>query len=142
MARKCKNGRKTKAAPEQSQCTNAEIAEAFRRFEAVNSTPRGELNYINPFTLLLAVLLSAQETPTRVNRATPDLFRLADTPEKMIKLGEERVRDLIKTIGLYRIKAKNMIAMSQQLIAQHAGEIPRDRDALPHCLVSAARPPT
>ena len=112
------------------QWTTAEIAEAFRRFEAANPVPRGELEHINPFTLLVAVVLSAQATDAGVNKATPALFKLADTPEKMVKLGEARVRDLIKTIGLYRTKAKNVIALSQQLIDEHGGKVPHDREAL------------
>ena len=82
------------------------------------------MHYINPFTLLVAVVLSAQATDAGVNKATPALFALAETPEKMVALGEARVRDLIKTIGLYRTKAKNVIALSQQLIAQHGGKVP------------------
>jgi endonuclease-3 len=112
------------------QWTTAEIAEAFRRFAAANPAPRGELAHINPFTLLVAVVLSAQATDAGVNKATPALFQLADTPEKMVKLGEPRVRTLIKTIGLYRTKAKNVIALSRQLIAEHGGKVPHDRDAL------------
>jgi endonuclease-3 len=112
------------------QWTTAEVEEAFRRFAAANPTPRGELQSINPFTLLVAVVLSAQATDAGVNKATPALFKLADTPEKMVKLGETRVRALIKTIGLYRTKAKNLIALSRMLIAQHGGEVPHDRDAL------------
>ena len=108
----------------------AEIEEAFRRFAAANPDPRTELQSINPFTLLVAVVLSAQATDAGVNKATPALFALADTPEKMAELGEARVRDLIKTIGLFRTKAKNVIALSQQLIAQHGGKVPHDRDAL------------
>jgi len=112
------------------QWTEAEVEEAFRRFTAANPDPRTELQSINPFTLLVAVVLSAQATDAGVNKATPALFALADTPEKMVELGEARVRDLIKTIGLYRTKAKNVIALSQQLIAQHGGKVPHDRDAL------------
>ena len=112
------------------QWTAAEVQEAFRRFQAANPNPRGELQYINPFTLLVAVVLSAQATDTGVNKATPALFNLADTPEKMSKLGEARVRALIKTIGLYRTKAKNVIALSKQLVAEHGGNVPHDRDAL------------
>jgi len=112
------------------QWTNAEIEEAFRRFAAANPTPRGELEHINPFTLLIAVVLSAQATDAGVNKATPALFKLADTPEKMIKLGEARVRSLIKTIGLYRTKAKNVIGLSRILVAEHGGKVPYDRDAL------------
>jgi endonuclease III len=112
------------------QWTSAEVEEAFRRFAAANPNPRGELQSINPFTLLVAVVLSAQATDAGVNKATPALFKLADTPAKMVKLGEPRVRALIKTIGLYRTKAKNLIALSRMLIAQHGGEVPHDRDAL------------
>jgi endonuclease-3 len=112
------------------QWTAAEVEEAFRRFAAANPNPRTELHSINPFTLLVAVVLSAQATDTGVNKATPALFALADTPEKMVALGEARVRDLIKTIGLYRTKAKNVIALSEQLIAQHGGKVPHDRAAL------------
>jgi endonuclease-3 len=112
------------------QWTPAEIEEAFRRFAAANPAPRTELQSINPFTLLVAVVLSAQATDAGVNKATPALFALADTPEKMAALGEAKVRDLIKTIGLYRTKAKNVIALSQQLIAQHGGKVPHDREAL------------
>ncbi len=115
---------------ESLQWTNAEIAEAFRRFEAANPVPRGELQHINPFTLLVAVVLSAQATDAGVNKATPPLFKLADTPEKMVKLGEARVRELIKTIGLYRTKAKNLIALSRKLVAEHGGKVPHDRAAL------------
>jgi endonuclease-3 len=112
------------------QWTPAEIEEAFRRFAAANPDPRGELHYVNPFTLLVAVVLSAQATDAGVNKATPALFALADTPEKMVELGEAKVRDLIKTIGLYRTKAKNVIGLSEQLIEKHGGEVPRDREAL------------
>jgi len=108
----------------------AEIAEAFRRLAAASPEPVGELNYVTPFTLLVAVVLSAQATDASVNKATPALFALADTPEKMVALGEERVRDLIKTIGLFRTKAKNLITLSRQLIEQHAGVVPRTRSEL------------
>ncbi len=112
------------------QWTTAEVEEAFRRFAAANPAPRGELQHINPFTLLVAVVLSAQATDAGVNKATPALFKLADTPEKMIKLGEAKVRDLIKTIGLFRTKAKNVIALSRQLVGEHGGKVPHDRTAL------------
>jgi len=112
------------------QWTRAEIEEAFRRFAAANPEPRGELQHVNPFTLLVAVVLSAQATDAGVNKATPALFKLADTPEKMVKLGEDRVRGLIKTIGLYRTKAKNVIALSRMLVEQHGGKVPHDREAL------------
>jgi len=110
--------------------TNAQIEEAFRRFQAANTEPKGELLHSNPFTLLVAVVLSAQATDVGVNKATPALFALADTPEKMVQLGEDRVRDLVKTIGLFRTKAKNVITLSQKLIAEHGGQVPRSREAL------------
>ncbi len=110
--------------------TNAQIAEAFRRFQAANPEPKGELKHINPFTLLVAVVLSAQATDAGVNKATPALFAVADTPEKMVALGEERVRDLIKTIGLFRTKAKNVVELSRRLVAEHGGQVPRAREAL------------
>src|SRR5690606_26623014 len=92
--------------------------------------PKGELQHVNPFTLLVAVVLSAQATDAGVNKATPALFAAADDPEKMVGLGEDRVRDLIKTIGLYRNKARNVIALSEKLIALHGGIVPRQREAL------------
>jgi endonuclease-3 len=110
--------------------TKAEIAEAFRRFQAAMPEPRGELTHIDPFTLLVAVVLSAQATDAGVNKATPALFALADTPDKMVKLGEARVRELIKTIGLFRTKAKNVIALSERLLAEHGGAVPSTREAL------------
>jgi endonuclease-3 len=110
--------------------TTAQIAEAFRRFQAANPEPRGELQHLNAFTLLVAVVLSAQATDAGVNKATPALFALADSPEKMAALGEEKVRDLIKTIGLFRTKAKNVIALSYKLVAEHGGQVPRSREAL------------
>jgi endonuclease-3 len=108
----------------------AEIEEAFRRFRAANPHPRGELEHVDPYTLLVAVVLSAQATDAGVNRATPALFAVANTPEKMVALGEARVAELIKTIGLYRTKAKNLVALSQKLIAEHGGAVPRSREAL------------
>jgi endonuclease-3 len=121
----------TKAAHgELPQWTKAEIEEAFRRFAAANPDPSTELEHADPFTLLVSVVLSAQATDAGVNKATPALFKLADTPEKMAKLGETRVRSLIKTIGLYRTKAKNVIALSKRLVAEHGGKVPHDREAL------------
>ena len=110
--------------------TRAEVTEAFRRFQKVDPAPKGELQHINPFTLLVAVVLSAQATDAGVNKATPALFEAADNPETMVRLGEDKVRDLIKTIGLYRNKAKNVIALSEKLIAEHGGQVPREREAL------------
>ncbi len=108
----------------------AEIAEAFRRFRQANPNPKGELAYVNPYTLLVAVVLSAQATDAGVNKATKALFALADTPQKMVALGEEKLQELIKTIGLYRTKAKNVIALSRQLIADYGGKVPPSREAL------------
>jgi endonuclease-3 len=108
----------------------AEIEEAFRRFRQANPEPKGELAHINPYTLLVAVVLSAQATDAGVNKATKSLFAVADTPEKMVALGEERLQGLIKTIGLYRMKAKNVIALSRRLIAEHGGMVPSLREAL------------
>jgi endonuclease III len=110
--------------------TPAEIAEAFRRFAAASPQPRGELENTDPFTLLVAVVLSAQATDAGVNKATRRLFPVADTPAKMVALGEERLREYIRTIGLYRTKAKNVIALSHRLIDAHGGEVPRERAAL------------
>ncbi len=108
----------------------ARAAEIFERLAAATPEPRTELDYVNPFTLLVAVALSAQATDASVNKATRPLFAIADTPAKMVALGEEALRDRIKTIGLYRNKAKNVIALSQALIERHGGEVPRDREAL------------
>jgi endonuclease-3 len=112
------------------QWTTAAIEEAFRRFKAARPEPKGELEHINPFTLLVAVVLSAQATDAGVNKATPALFAVADTPEKMAALGEERVQELIKTIGLYRTKAKNLVALSKKILQEHGGQVPRTREAL------------
>jgi endonuclease III len=128
--RKKKSVRAASAPRKVLSWTKDEIAQAFRRFRAANPEPRGELVHINPFTLLVAVVLSAQATDAGVNKATPALFALADTPAKMIELGEPRVRELIKTIGLYRTKAKNVVALSERLVAEHGGEVPRARAAL------------
>jgi endonuclease III len=114
--------------------TPAEVTEGFRRFRAANPEPKGELEHLNSYTLLVAVVLSAQATDAGVNKATRALFPIADTPQKMLALGEDRVREAIKTIGLYRTKARNVIALSRQLIDNHNGEVPADRamlEALP-----------
>jgi endonuclease-3 len=107
-----------------------ETAEMFARFQAANPEPKGELESVNPFTLLVAVVLSAQATDAGVNKATRPLFQVADTAERMASLGEEKLREYIKTIGLYRNKAKNVIALSRRLVSEHGGEVPRDRVAL------------
>ena len=106
------------------------IEEFFRRLAAANPAPRGELEHASPYTLLVAVVLSAQATDAGVNKATPALFAAADTPAKMVALGEMRVRDHIKSIGLFNTKAKNIIGLSQALLDDHAGAVPREREAL------------
>ncbi|WP_376957837.1 endonuclease III [Azospirillum sp. A26] len=108
----------------------AAVQEFFRRLSAANPEPRSELEYINPYTLLVAVVLSAQATDVGVNRATGPLFQLVTTPQQMVALGEEGLRGYIKTIGLFNTKAKNVIRLSELLIERHGGEVPRDRDAL------------
>jgi endonuclease-3 len=113
-----------------SLLTQAQVDEIFRRFAEASPHPKTELHYRDPFTLLVAVVLSAQATDASVNRATPDLFRAADTPEKLAKLGEAALIDKIKTIGLYRSKARNLIALAQALIDRHGGKVPHDRAAL------------
>jgi len=142
--KKARNGQAAKLKPKKAQVsadvkamhgttkpwTKAEIEEAFRRFQEAMPEPKGELHHVNPFTLLVAVVLSAQATDAGVNKATPALFALADTPEKMAALGEDRVRELVKTIGLFRTKAKNVIALSEKLIAEHGGQVPGTREEL------------
>ncbi|MBN8607113.1 MAG: endonuclease III [Caulobacterales bacterium] len=110
--------------------TKAKAEELYARLAKVRPDPRTELEYTNPYTLLVAVVLSAQATDKGVNRATAPMFKIADTPAKMLKLGEDGVANYIKTIGLWRNKAKNVIALSQALIDQHNGEAPHDRAAL------------
>jgi endonuclease III len=124
---KAKGGRKPKPPP---LLSDVDLAEAFRRLHAIEPEPKGELAHVNAYTLLVAVVLSAQATDAGVNRATRDLFRIADTPEKMLALGEDVVREHIKTIGLFRMKAKNVIALSERLIAEKGGVVPADRDYL------------
>jgi endonuclease-3 len=106
------------------------VQEIFRRFRAANPEPRGELRYNNPFTLLVAVVLSAQATDAGVNKATPALFAAAHTPEQMAALGEAGLKKFIKTIGLFNSKAKNIIALSRILIARHHGRVPGTREEL------------
>jgi endonuclease-3 len=110
--------------------TRDQVFEFFRRLAEANPSPTTELDYTNPYTLLVAVVLSAQATDASVNIATKPLFARISTPEQMIELGEERLREAIKTIGLFNTKAKNVIALSQALIEQHGGEVPRTREAL------------
>ena len=108
----------------------ADVFEFFQRLAELNPDPETELEYSNPYTLLVAVVLSAQATDVSVNLATRDLFRIADSPEKMIALGEEALKAHIKTIGLFNTKAKNVIALSEQLLADHGGNVPDSREAL------------
>jgi len=108
----------------------ADIVTFFDRLAAALPEPKGELEYINPYTLLVAVVLSAQATDVGVNKATRGLFKAAKTPQQMLALGEGRLKDHIRTIGLFNTKAKNVMALSRQLIEQHGGDVPADRDAL------------
>jgi endonuclease III len=107
-----------------------EAAEFYHRLSESRPIPRTELEFINPFTLLVAVVLSAQATDVGVNRATPPLFEIADTPQKMLMLGEARIVEFIRTLGLFRMKAKNIVRLSQILVEEHAGIVPQDREAL------------
>jgi len=110
--------------------TKAKAEQLYARLAATRPDPRTELEYTNPYTLLVAVVLSAQATDKGVNRATGPLFQIAETPQKMLALGEAGVAEHIKTIGLWRNKAKNVIALSQALIEHHGGAVPREREAL------------
>ena len=114
------------------------IEEMFRRFAQAEPEPRGELAHADPYTLLVAVVLSAQATDAGVNRATPALFAAAPTPAAMVALGEDDVRYLIRSIGLYNTKAKNLIALSRALLDRHEGRVPADREAL-HALPGVGR---
>lgn len=107
-----------------------EIELFFRILHDSNPEPKGELNYLNPYTLLVAVVLSAQATDISVNKATKSLFKVVDSPKKMLQLGETKLKNHIKTIGLYNSKAKNIIKLSETLIAVHSSEVPQDREAL------------
>lgn len=108
----------------------AKVHEFFSRLHAIDPEPKGELEYVNAYTLLVAVVLSAQATDTGVNKATRPLFKAVDTPEKMVNLGLEGLKEYIKTIGLYNGKAKNVIALSEILIAEHNSEVPGTREEL------------
>ena len=126
MAKLAKTLKKNRLPPAEQ----ARIAEIFRRFEDQESDPRTELNYESPFTLLVSVALSAQATDVSVNKATARLYEVADTPQKMLALGEEGLKPFISSIGLYNTKAKNVIALSRILVERHGGEVPLDREAL------------
>jgi endonuclease-3 len=110
--------------------SKADVAKFYARLAAADPEPKGELDYVNGYTLLVAVALSAQSTDVGVNKATRDLFKTVDTPEKMLALGEEGLKQHIKTIGLYNTKAKNVIAAAQMLVDEHGGETPDDQAAL------------
>ena len=129
-ARPAARGRSGAKRAPRTRYTKDEIAEIFRRFSIQRPEPKGELEHINPFTLLVAVVLSAQATDAGVNKATRGLFAIADTPDAMLALGEEKVGAHIRTIGLWRNKAKNVIALSEALIRDFGGEVPRTRDEL------------
>ena len=116
--------------PRVKKLAPAGVREIFVRFRAANAEPKGELEHGNPFTLLVAVVLSAQATDVGVNKATRGLFALADTPRAMLALGEDRVREMIRTIGLFRNKAKNVILLSEKLLRDFGGEVPATREAL------------
>lgn len=107
-----------------------DIQEFFSRLRAQNPEPKSELEYTNPYTLLVAVTLSAQATDVGVNKATKKLFKIADTPQKMLKLGLEGLKEHIKTVGLYNTKAKNVMTMAQILVDEYGGDIPRTREEL------------
>jgi endonuclease III len=113
-----------------SRLTQSEVDEIFRRFQELHPHPKTELQYRDPFTLLVAVVLSAQATDASVNRVTPELFRIADTPQKLAALGEAALTDKIKTIGIYRNKAKNLIALANKLVTEHGGKVPGTREEL------------
>jgi endonuclease III len=108
----------------------AQAEEFFARLKNLDPEPKTELHYVNPYTLLVAVALSAQATDKGVNKATAPLFKAVTTPQQMVALGEEKLTDAIKTIGLFRGKAKNVIALSKILIDQHGGQVPKNREAL------------
>jgi len=120
--------KKSKCAPK--RLNRQAAAEIFRRLRAGDPEPKSELDYVNPFTLLVAVVLSAQATDAGVNKATKRLFEIADTPKKMLKLGEDKVREHIRTIGLFRNKAKNVMGLCRGLLEHHGGEVPNDRASL------------
>ncbi len=107
-----------------------QISKIFAKLAAANPEPRTELLFTNDYTLLVAVVLSAQATDVGVNKATPALFKVADSPQKMLKLGEAGLKTYIKTIGLYNAKAKNIIALSEKLVKEHGGTVPQTREAL------------
>ena len=129
MAKPAKNKRPKKKLP-RPKLTRAEIATIYQHLHTLDPAPETELNFSNPYTLVVAVALSAQSTDVGVNKATKELFKIVDTPKKMLDLGEEKLIEHIKTIGLYKTKAKNVIAAAQRLVDVYDGEVPEDREAL------------
>jgi endonuclease-3 len=125
-----KSPAKRRPAPRKPPAERARIQALFERFEAAESDPRTELTYTSPYTLLAAVALSAQATDVSVNKATARLFAVADTPAKMLDLGEEGIIPYIASIGLFRTKAKNLVAAARILLDQYGGEVPLEREAL------------
>jgi endonuclease-3 len=125
-----KPGGKARASRKPKPADAATVREIFTRFRAANPYPKGDLDFINPFTLLVAVVLSAQTTDAGVNKATRDLFPVADTPQKMLALGEANLRERFKSLGFFNTKAKNVIALCEQLIAKHGGQVPTKREEL------------
>ncbi|NNC38282.1 MAG: endonuclease III [Acidimicrobiales bacterium] len=130
MAKKPNPKRKTKKKLPRPKLTRAQIASIYQHLQTLDPAPETELNFVNPYTLVVAVALSAQATDVGVNKATKELFKIVDTPEKMLALGEEKLISHIKTIGLYKTKAKNVIAAAQRLVDVYGGIVPEDRDAL------------
>ena len=119
-----------------------EVSGFIQALAKANPDPRSELSFIDPFTLLVAVVLSAQATDVSVNRATEELYKEAATPEAMLRLGVDGVARHIRSIGLWQGKARNVVELSRQLLEQHDGKVPQDREALERLPASAARPPT
>ncbi len=130
VSKKAKVKKPAKKRLPRTKYSKEELTEIFRRFSIQRPEPRGELAHVNPFTLVVAVALSAQATDAGVNRATRELFKVADTPEKMLALGEEKVGEYIRTIGLWRNKAKNIIMLSRKLIDQFGSVVPQTREEL------------
>jgi endonuclease III len=125
-----KPGGKPRAPRRPKAADPATVREIFTRFRAANPHPKGDLDFINPFTLLIAVVLSAQTTDAGVNKATRGLFPIADTPEKMLALGQANLRERFKSLGFFNTKAKNVVALCEQLIAKHGSQVPRRREEL------------
>ena len=130
MAGKAKKAKEAATASKQTLLAPEEIAEMMRRFQQANPEPKSELYWTNPYTLLVAVMLSAQMTDKGVNKVTRDLFAEADTPQKMLALGEEGLMERLKSINYYKTKARNVLRMSRILVEQYGGQVPRDRKAL------------